>query len=219
VFGASGGIGSALVDALEREPGCGRVVGLSRSGPSQLDIEDESSIERAAGALAAEAPFDLMIDATGVLTLDGSGPEKRLADLDASRLLRAFAVNAVGPALLAKHFVPLLPRQGRCVFATLSARVGSIGDNRLGGWYGYRASKAAMNQLWKCAAIEVGRRRPDAVLLCLHPGTVATRLSQPFVDADGAAGPAEAARRLLDVIDAARDSGEFLDQNGKPVPW
>jgi NAD(P)-dependent dehydrogenase (short-subunit alcohol dehydrogenase family) len=160
-----------------------------------------------------------MIDATGVLTLDASGPEKRLADLDATQLLRAFAVNAVGPALLAKHFVPLLPRNGRCVFATLSARVGSIGDNRLGGWYGYRASKAALNQLWRCAAIEVARRRPEAVLLCLHPGTVATRLSQPFVDSDQAAAPAEAAQRLLNVIGAAGVSGQFLDQNGSPVLW
>jgi NAD(P)-dependent dehydrogenase (short-subunit alcohol dehydrogenase family) len=219
VFGASGGIGSALVAALKREPGCERVVGLSRRGPVRLDIEDEGLIARAAADLSGDAPFELMIDATGVLMLDERGPEKRLAELDAARLLRAFALNAVGPALLAKHFVPLLPRHGRCVFATLSARVGSIGDNRLGGWYGYRASKAALNQLWKCVAIEVARRRPEAVLLCLHPGTVATGLSQPFVNNARAATPAEAAQRLLSVIDAARNSGEFLDQNGNTVPW
>jgi NAD(P)-dependent dehydrogenase (short-subunit alcohol dehydrogenase family) len=219
VFGASGGIGASLVAALEQEPRCRRVIGLGRSSVPRVDIEDENAIAAAAATLAAQGPFAVMIDATGALTIDGHGPEKRLAELDPSRLLRAFAVNAVGPALLAKHFADLLPRQGRCVFATLSARVGSIGDNRLGGWYGYRASKAALNQLWKSAAIEVARKRPEALLLCLHPGTVATALSRPFVGDGHGDPPAVCARRLLQVMDTAQATAQFLDQNGIPVLW
>jgi NAD(P)-dependent dehydrogenase (short-subunit alcohol dehydrogenase family) len=219
VFGASGGIGAALVAALQAEPQCGRVIGLGRASTPRIDLEDEASIAAAAAALAGEGRFALMIDATGALTIDGHGPEKRLADLDATRLLRAFAVNAVGPALLAKHFSDLLPRRGRCVFATLSARVGSIDDNRLGGWYGYRASKAALNQLWKCAAIEVARKRPEALLLCLHPGTVATALSRPFVGDDCGDPPSVCAERLLRVIDEADHTAQFLDQNGRTVLW
>jgi NAD(P)-dependent dehydrogenase (short-subunit alcohol dehydrogenase family) len=219
VFGASGGIGTALVAALAQDSACARVIGLGRGTTPRIDLEDEASIRAAAAALAGEGPFALMIDATGALTLDGKGPEKRLAELDPAHLLRAFAVNAVGPALLAKHFTDLLPRQGRCAFATLSARVGSIGDNRLGGWYGYRASKAALNQLWTCAAIEVARKRPDALLLCLHPGTVATPLSRPFVGNDRGDPPAESAQRLLQVIDTATETAKFLDQNGNTVLW
>jgi len=219
IFGATGGIGAALAAALEQDPSCTRVIALSRGTKPRVDIENEASIAAAAAALAPEGPFALMIDATGALTIDGNGPEKRLADLEASRLLRAFAVNAIGPALLAKHFTELLPRQGRCVFATLSARVGSIGDNRLGGWYGYRASKAALNQLWTCAASEVARKRPDALLLCLHPGTVATSLSQPFIGEARGDPPAACAQRLLRVIDTAQHTANFLDQNGNTVLW
>jgi NAD(P)-dependent dehydrogenase (short-subunit alcohol dehydrogenase family) len=160
----------------------------------------------------------LIIDATGTLTVDGTGPEKRLADLDPAVLARAFAINAIGPALLIKHFADLLPRSGKSVFATLSARVGSIGDNRLGGWYAYRASKAALNQLLHTAAIEIARKRPGAVLLALHPGTVRTPLSTPIVGAAGLS-PAEAAAKLLQVIEKATETGTFLDQNGKTVPW
>jgi NAD(P)-dependent dehydrogenase (short-subunit alcohol dehydrogenase family) len=219
VFGASGGIGGALADALTQDPGCETLIRLGRGSAPRVDIEDEATIASAAAVLAAAGPFDLMIDATGALTLDGFGPEKRLADLNPSRLLRAFAVNAVGPALLLKHFAALLPRQGRCIFGTLSARVGSIGDNRLGGWYGYRASKAALNQLWTCAAIEVARTRPASVLLCLHPGTVATGLSRPFLPNESADTPATCARQLLSVMDSATQTAQFLDQNGHSVPW
>ena len=134
-------------------------------------------------------------------------------------MARAFAINAIGPALLLKHFTELLPRSGRCVFATLSARVGSIGDNGLGGWYSYRASKAALNQLLRTAAIEVARRRPQAVLLALHPGTVRTALSGPFTRPDQGLTPEEAALRLLLVMDAAQHTGSFLDQDGLTVAW
>ena len=164
-------------------------------------------------------PFTRIIDATGALTIGRHGPEKRLADLDPAHMAAAFAINAIGPALLIKHFSELLPRQGRCVFATLSARVGSIGDNRLGGWYSYRASKAALNQIWRTASVEVARRRPDALVLALHPGTVRTGLSAPFTTPDQGASPEAAAAGLLAVMDAATETGVFLDQNGAPVPW
>ncbi len=215
VIGAGGGIGAAFVAALAGTP----VVALSRSSVPAAELTDEAGLAAAAAALRSQAPFSRIIDATGVLTVDGHGPEKRLADLDPAVMARAFAINAIGPALLIKHFTSLLPRQGRSVFATLSARVGSIGDNRLGGWYSYRASKAALNQLWRTAAIEVARRRPEAVLLALHPGTVRTALSAPFTAAGGGMSAAESARRLLAVMDEAVESGCFLDYDGRPVPW
>ncbi len=215
VVGAGGGIGSALVAALHgTDPVC-----LGRHTRPALDLMDEGSIAAAAAALRPIAPFGRIIVATGALTLDGLGPEKRLADLDPAAMARAYAVNAIGPALLIKHFHDLLPRGGRSVFAVLSARVGSIGDNRLGGWYSYRASKAALNQLLRTAAIEVARRRPDALLLALHPGTVRTGLSAPFTTPDQGASPEDAARRLLAVMDAATATGCFLDHAGTPIPW
>jgi NAD(P)-dependent dehydrogenase (short-subunit alcohol dehydrogenase family) len=137
-------------------------------------------------------------------------------------MARAFAVNASGPALLMKHFLPLLPRQGKAVFATLSARVGSIGDNRLGGWYSYRASKAALNQFVRAASIELHRRSKDAICVALHPGTVDTRLSAPFgKEGLNVRSPDEAAAELLAVIDGldAEANGGFFDYRGEPVPW
>ena len=154
--------------------------------------------------------------------MDGLTPEKSWRDLDVAHMARSFAVNAIGPALLMKHFLPLLPRQGRSVFATLSARVGSIGDNRLGGWYSYRSSKAALNQLVRTAAIELARRRPAALCVALHPGTVETRLSAPFVKRSADVQTAEyAANRLLGVIErlSPANTGGFFDFRGEPVPW
>ncbi len=221
MFGASGALGGAFVELLRARPRCGEVVGLSRATTPRFELCDEESIRACAAALADRAPFHLLIDATGALTLDGLGPERRLDDLDAERLARAFAVNAIGPALLMKHFVPLLPRRERSIFATLSARVGSIADNRRGGWYGYRASKAALNMLLRTAAIEACRQRPEAVFAALQPGTVRSRLSAPFVTGDDALAPDVSAAMLLDVLDAApaRREALFLDHNGLPVPW
>jgi len=216
VIGGSGGIGRALVSLLG---GREAVVALGRSSDPRIDLTDEASLEAAARVLCAQAPFARIIDATGALTIDGVGPEKRLADLDPVRLARAFAINAIGPALLLKHFSPLLPRAGRCVFATLSARVGSIGDNGLGGWYGYRASKAALNQFVRTAAIEIARRRPEALVLALHPGTVRTGLSAQFTAPGQGFSPEEAAVKLVQVMDAATESGVFLDHAGKTIPW
>ena len=221
VIGASGGIGRAFAQALRGRPDFARVVELSRGGIPALDLLEEGSIAAAAGMLAGEA-LRLVIDATGFLHDADHQPERSWRQLDPAHLARSFALNAIGPALLMKHFLPLLPRQGKAVFATLSARVGSIGDNRLGGWYGYRASKAALNQLVRTAAIELARQRPEAICVALHPGTVATGLSAPLAKAGLAVRPAaEAAAQMLSVIDRLRagQSGAFLNYQGEPLPW
>ncbi len=216
IIGGSGGIGKALARALD---GRETTIVVGRSTTPGIELTDESSIAAAAEALRPLGPFHRIVDATGALTIDGRGPEKRLAELDAPHLARAFAINAIGPALLLKHFAPLLPATGRCVFATLSARVGSIGENELGGWYGYRASKAALNQIWRTASIEIGRKRPEAILMALQPGTVRTGLSAPFTKGDQGFTPDEAAEKLLAVMDSATASGVFLDYAGRTVAW
>jgi NAD(P)-dependent dehydrogenase (short-subunit alcohol dehydrogenase family) len=222
VFGAGGGIGAALVEALQAARQFAHVVAFSRRTSPSIDLLDEASLERAAAAAAELGELRLVIDATGFLHDDMQRPEKSWRDLDADALARAFALNAIGPALLMKHVLPRLPRTGKAVFATLSARVGSIGDNRLGGWYAYRASKAALNQLVRTAAVELARRAPEAACIALHPGTVATPLSAPFA-ATGLKvhAPAAAARHLLGVIDrlTAEANGKFFDWRGDAVPW
>jgi hypothetical protein len=186
-------------------------------------VTRESSVADAARLLAVTGLVPrFVVVATGVLHDGDCAPEKSWLDLESHSLERLFAVNAIGPALVMKHFLPLLPRQGRTVFAALSARVGSIGDNRLGGWYGYRASKAALNQLLHTAAIELRRRRPEAICVAIHPGTVNTRLSAPYAgNAREVQTPAVAARRLLTVLDrlTPADSGGFFDHRGELVPW
>jgi NAD(P)-dependent dehydrogenase (short-subunit alcohol dehydrogenase family) len=224
VIGASGGIGGALVAALEEEGAFTRVHGFSRSaiGASRLDLEDEASIAAAAALVAADPPALVMV-ATGLLHEGSNVPEKSMRDLDAGWLARQFAINAIGPALVAKHFLPVMPARGkRCVFAVLSARIGSIGDNKLGGWYGYRAAKAALNQLIRTLAIEERRRNDRAIVVGLHPGTVDTALSQPFqgnVAAGRLFAPGRAAVQLLDTIDALKppDSGRLFDWEGKEI--
>lgn len=222
VIGSSGGIGAALCVAL-RDRGY-NVLALSRSGGinGRVDLEDEGSIASAAERLRVDAPLSLIIVATGLLHDRGIHPERALRDLDRNQLLRLFAVNAIGPALVAKHFVPLMPRGERAIFAALSARVGSINDNRLGGWYGYRASKAALNMLIKTLAIEVGRTRPDAICVGLHPGTVDTPLSKPFqanVRADKLFTSELSANHLLNVLDrlTPAETGLCLDWAGTAI--
>ena len=179
--------------------------------------------ERAADLVAGTGTaLRLVVDATGFLHGPDAMPEKSWRDLDPDRMARAFAVNAIGPALILKHFLPLLPYAGQSVFATLSAKVGSIADNRLGGWYSYRSSKAALNQIVRTAAVELGRLRPDAICVALHPGTVDSPLSAPFAkDGLTVRSPAGAAERLLDVIDGLTpaDSGGFYNHSGEPLPW
>jgi NAD(P)-dependent dehydrogenase (short-subunit alcohol dehydrogenase family) len=220
VIGASGAIGSALLQQLQSDPRCALAIGVSRQSTPGLDLLSEPSMAACAQALAAQGPFHLVLDATGALTLNGRGPEKRLDELDATQVLAALQLNAVGPGLLLKHFVPLLASGQRVIWGKLSARVGSIEDNRKGGWYGYRAAKAALNMLLQTAAIEVARRKPLAVVAALQPGTVQSALSQPFVGND-ALHPQEAARRLLAVLDALQPTGraQFVDHWGQPIAW
>lgn len=220
VIGASGGIGRAVADILEQR---GEVVHRLSRREQGLDLADEPSIAAAAAALPFPA-IDRLIVATGMLHEEGLAPERSLRQLDAERLLRSFAVNAVGPALVLKHFVPLLRREGLSRTALLSARVGSISDNRLGGWYGYRASKAALNQLARSAAIEIARTRPSAIVAVLHPGTVDTQMSRPFQAnvAEGKLFTTErSAGHLLDVLDRLEpaDSGGFFDWAGEPIAY
>ena len=216
VIGHSGGLGAALAAGLANRGAA--VTGLSRS-TGDLDLTDEASIVRAVAALTG--PCDLILDATGALEIDGRGPEKSLAALDPAARAAQFAVNATGPALLLKHLHPLLPETGRGVFATLSARVGSTGDNRAGGWISYRAAKAALNQVVRTAAIEIARKRPGSVVVAVHPGTVATPLTRGYLSRRAAVAPEAAAANLLAVIDGLgpADSGGFFAWDGTRIPW
>ena len=220
VIGASGTIGAAFVDQLRALPHCGSVTALQRHGTPCIDFADEDSIARAADELAAGPRFHLIINAAGLLHGEAFMPEKRLADLSYAQMLATFQVNTFGPALVLRHFVPLLDRE-RAILAMLSAKVGSIGDNRLGGWYSYRASKAALNMLVKTAAIEVARTQQNSVLVALHPGTVNSRLSRPFrgETIGRAAGIAAAGMlRVLNTLVPA-DSGTFRSYDGAALPW
>lgn len=223
VIGSGGAIGSALLAALIGDRGFRRVLGFSRAGAVSVDVTSESSIAAAAAHVCGLGiPLRLVLNATGFLHGDGLMPEKSLRQLDPAHLARAFAINASGPALVMKHFLPLLPKEGRAVFATLSAKVGSIGDNHLGGWFGYRASKAALNQIVRTAAIELRRTRPHALCVALHPGTVDTALSAPFAKtALNVRTPSEAARDLLAVLDGLSpdSTGGFFDHRGEALPW
>ncbi|MAO04212.1 MAG: C-factor [Citromicrobium sp.] len=231
IFGASGGIGAALVAELIAR-GAGTVFATSRTLPEDLpdgaqwvrfDLDDEDTI--AAAAETVGSPVDCAIVASGLLTLpDGTGPERSYKQIDADAMARVFHLNTIGPALVAKHFLPLLPRDRRSLFAALSARVGSIGDNRIGGWHSYRASKAALNMLIRNFAIELGRTHSQAVCVALHPGTVDTALSEPFqanLPEGQLTAPGQAARNLLEVLDGLgrEDSGQMFDWAGKRVEF
>ena len=221
VVGASGGIGAAVADGLAAS---GRFVTIHRLSRSVtgLDLEDEASIAAAAGRIADGPAPVLIFVATGVLH-HGEAPERSFRAMTAEHLLRDYRVNTVGPALVAKHFLPLLPRDRRAVFAALSARVGSIGDNRLGGWHSYRASKAALNMIVRNLAIEMARSHPHAIVAGLHPGTVITGLSEPFqkgVSPEALFTPAVSAGYLLGVLDGLTpaDSGGVFAWDGARIP-
>ena len=221
IIGSSGGLGSALADALERKPGVD-VHRLTRQGHPQIDLTDESTIADVANHLkAAGCSPDLIIVASGLLHRDGKGPEKSLNEIDADWMIENFKVNAVGPALIAKHFLPLMPRDRRTCFAALSARVGSISDNKLGGWHSYRASKAALNMLIRNLAIEWQRKNPQSIVVGLHPGTVETALSAPFKGnpATERFAPDKAAEQLLTTLEALKpeQSGELIAYDGQMI--
>ena len=212
VVGGNGGIGSALVEALVQRGDFSQIYSCQRSPrPSpvgviqlSLDLEDEGSIAAAAQQASDAGPLGLVIVATGALQFEGYSPEKTNKALDPLAMMRAYQINAIGPALVAKHMLPLMRKDACSVFAALSARVGSIGDNRLGGWHSYRASKAALNMLIKTMAIEHARKNPLGLCVGLHPGTVQTALSQPFrpdAAASGILTPQRSAHHLLQVMD------------------
>jgi NAD(P)-dependent dehydrogenase (short-subunit alcohol dehydrogenase family) len=245
VTGASRGIGLAVTRLLLADPGVECVVGAARKATTStalnatggsaktrlraidMDIAEEQSIAVAAKTLAAETDrVDLVINCAGFLHDEAAGiiPERRLADIHPAKIARSFAVNATGPLLVAKHLEPFLPRRGRAVFASLSARVGSIADNRLGGWYGYRASKAAQNMFTRTLSIELKRRIRGIICVALHPGTVDTALSRPFQAGlpEGQLFPVDrAARQLLLVLNGLvpADNGGFFAFDGEPLPW
>lgn len=216
IVGASGGIGAALAATLAARGVA--VTALSRRDGG-IDLLDEASIATALGAL--QGPYGRIIVATGALELGPHRPEKSLRALDPAALAAHFALNATGPALVLKHALRLMPRDRPARFAALSARVGSIGDNRLGGWYSYRAAKAALNQLVHTAAIEVARSHPQAVVCTLHPGTVDTGLTRAYAAGHPTVTPSVAAENLLAVLDALTpaQSGGFYDWQGQSVPW
>lgn len=227
VIGAGGGIGAALVAGLQASQAFAGVLALGRSTTPRLDYSDEASLQTAAQHVADQCAASgqalrLLVVATGFLHGDAGQPERSFTTLDAAYLQQVFAINTLGPALVMKHFLPLMARQGRCVAGFLSARVGSMGDNALGGWYGYRASKAALNQLVKTASIEMTRRNKHSVCVALHPGTVATALSQPFAKTGlNVRPPEEAAADLLRVLAGlqAGDTGALIDHHGEKLPF
>jgi NAD(P)-dependent dehydrogenase (short-subunit alcohol dehydrogenase family) len=233
IFGASGGIGAAFVSALSVDPRCAAVYAGARAPsrtdspklrPFQFDLEDESSIERAAAELSKDGPLDLILVTTGILHEASLRPEKTWRSLSPAAFNRAFSVNAIGPALIAKHLLGHLSMRDKAVFAALSARVGSIADNRLGGWHAYRASKAALNMLIRTLSIELAVRNKSAVCVALHPGTVDTGLSLPFQAGVAPASlftAAQSVRHLLNVIDrlGPAQSGGLFAWDGAEIPF
>lgn len=230
IVGASGGIGGALTRQLVQAGH--EVHALSRTGRTTIegaiggiiDTDDEASIEAAAAVVKAHGAPDWVIVASGLLSDEtGLTPEKTYRNQSADAFAKVFAVNTVGPALVAKHFLPVMPRNGEAIFAALSARIGSISDNRLGGWHAYRASKAALNMLIRNFAIEQGRRNPDFIALGLHPGTVDTALSKPFqsnVSAEQLFTAEQSAAHLIRVLGerTPADSGKVFDWAGNEIP-
>ncbi|KIC37673.1 C factor, cell signaling protein [Ruegeria sp. ANG-R] len=216
IIGASGGIGRALSDHLQAQGVA--VTRLSRSVDG-FDLTNPDAVEQVLAKLAG--PFDLIIVASGALEIDGARPEKSMRAVSARAMIDQFALNAVGPTLVLKQVHRLLPRNRKSVIAILSARVGSIGDNRLGGWVSYRAAKAAVNQIVHTAAIELARTHSHALCVALHPGTVKTAFTRKYLGRHPAVEPGEAAANLLHVIDSLSptDTGGFYDWAGKRVPW
>lgn len=233
LFGASGGIGAAFADRIAADPRCGALFAASRSGAGsgdgrthalRFDLEDEGSIADAVNAAAQGGPIDLVIIATGLLHDDAMAPERSARAMDADQMARAFRINAIGPALIAKYALGHMPREEKAVFAALSARVSSVSDNRLGGWHSYRASKAALNMLVRNAALELARRNPAALCVALHPGTVETAMSAPFranVPPGRLFTAEESADHLLRVIDrlTPADTGGLYAWDGSAIPF
>jgi NAD(P)-dependent dehydrogenase (short-subunit alcohol dehydrogenase family) len=221
VIGASGAIGQAFVISLQSDSQCTHVESLSRSHGSGFDLLDTASMAAHAQACAIGGPYHLIVDATGALTIDGVGPEKSLAAVSPDILSKSFQLNAIGPLMVLRNFAPLLA-PGPSIYAKLSARVGSISDNQKGGWYGYRASKAALNMFLQTAAIELQRRQPELRVVALQPGTVRSELSRPFsAGVPHLLEPVEAVAGMLTTLRnlQARQGAHYVDYQGKEIPW
>lgn len=233
VIGASGGIGKAFLDHFINSSQISEIYALSRRGGTPqggkvraltFDFTDEDNITAGAEVLRETGKFDIVIVATGLLQGEGIAPEKNMRALAHDSFLKSLEINTVGPALTAKHLLPLLHRDRKTIFAALSARVGSISDNRLGGWYAYRASKAALNMVLKTLSLEFGRRYPEAVIAGLHPGTVDTSLSAPFqsnVPEGKLFTPEFSTGKMIEVMDglSAADSGNLFAWDGQRVEF
>jgi len=220
IIGSSGTIGSAFIELLQSNPSCSEVVGIHRHAEYPIDYQDPKSIESCASSLSVQQPFQLIINTIGVLHSKDWMPEKKLDDLNAEQLMELLKINTIGPALTIRHFSKLLDRK-HGIMVTLSAKVGSIEDNRLGGWYSYRASKAALNMLIKTASIELARTKPNVALIAMHPGTVNSRLSKPFRGEQIGRPPLDAVTDMFNVIEnlTIEDSGSFLSYSGEKLPW
>lgn len=220
IIGSSGTIGGAFLELLENNPQCSSVVGIHRHSEHSIDYQHPDSIETCAAALTQEAPFQLIINTIGVLHSSDWMPEKKLDDLNAEQLMELMKINAIGPALTIRHFSRLLDPKNS-IMVTLSAKVGSIEDNRLGGWYSYRASKAALNMLIKTASIEWARTKPNTALISMHPGTVNSGLSKPFRGEQIGRPAHDAAADMFRVIESLKkeDSGSFISYSGERLPW
>jgi NAD(P)-dependent dehydrogenase (short-subunit alcohol dehydrogenase family) len=221
VVGSGGAIGDAFAQAFYADARCAHVELVARGSHSGFDLRDPESIRAQATLSSGKGPYHIIVDATGAIAINGVGPEKALSSLNAEHLMQAFLINAIGPALVLRHFSPLLAK-GASVYAKLSARVGSITDNKKGGWYGYRSSKAALNMILQSAAIELQRKNPDLRVVALQPGTVKSKLSQPFTSTySQMLEPAQSVSGMLDALKAlqAKSGAYFMDYKGVEIPW
>ena len=221
VVGATGAIGAAFVKAFQADPQCEHVAVVSRTTHPEFDLRDAASIQQHAAVCRNSGPFHVIIDATGALSMGEVGPEKSLASLQQDVLLQNFQINAIGPVMVLQQFAPLLAK-GPSIYAKLSARVGSISDNKKGGWYGYRAAKAALNMLLQTAAIELQRKNPALRVVALQPGTVRSKLSQPFLGSVAhLLEPDDSVQGLLHAMKSLQPTAgaHFVDYQGQHIDW
>ncbi len=222
VIGNSGSIGSAIEKELS-DQGFKNIIGFNRSSNPRLDLLNEETIAQSAQFIKDQnTPVSLVFDATGLLHDDNNMPEKTYKNIDQIFMRKNFEINVMGPALIMKYFLPLLDKEEKSIFASISAKVGSISDNRYGGWYSYRASKAALNQMIKTASIEMKMKNQNAICLAIHPGTVESKLSKPFQKNDlTIQSPQESASNIFKILTSStsKDTGSFYNWDGKIIEW
>ena len=222
VIGNSGSIGSAIEKELS-DQGFKNIIGFNRSSNPRLDLLNEETIAQSAQFIKdKDIPVSIVFDATGLLHDDNNMPEKTYKNIDQIFMRKNFEINVMGPALIMKYFLPLLDKEEKSIFASISAKVGSISDNRYGGWYSYRASKAALNQMIKTASIEMKMKNQNAICLAIHPGTVESKLSKPFQKNDlTIQSPQESASNIFKILTSStsKDTGSFYNWDGKIIDW